>query len=243
MFIRQSQATLRFFRTTPALRCPYLPGRFETKLVTELAGPDALDAHDRLTDAGFRRSHQYVYKPLCEGCSACVPVRVPVRTFEPNKSQRRTWRANAGVTGAVVPPMATSEQFALFSRYVAARHGDGDMAEMEFDDYRAMVEETPVETHLVEFRDGGPGGRLVGACLTDWLGNGISAVYSFFDPRLRAHALGVFTVLWLVEEARRRGLPYVYLGYWIDGSRKMAYKAAYRPFETLGPDGWSPYDR
>lgn len=235
MFIRQTTAPLRFFRTTPALRCPYLPNRFETKLVTELSGPDALDLHDQLTDAGFRRSHHYVYKPLCGSCRACVPVRIPVAAFTPNRSQRRTWRANADVTGAVVPAMATSEQFKLFSHYVAARHGDGDMAEMDFDDYRAMIEESPVDTHLVELREGG---QLVAACLTDWLGNGISAVYSFFEPRLRQRALGVQIVMWLVEEARRRGLPYVYLGYWIAGSTKMDYKARYAPLEALGAAGW-----
>ncbi|HEX2888817.1 arginyltransferase [Vineibacter terrae] len=239
MFIRQTTAPLRFFRTTPALRCPYLPNRFETKLVTELGGPDALDLHDQLTDAGFRRSHHYVYKPLCGTCRACVPVRIPVATFTPSRSQRRTWRANQAVCGAVVPPMATSEQFSLFSRYVAARHGDGDMAEMDFDDYRAMIEESPVDTHLVELREDG---RLVAACLTDWLGNGISAVYSFFEARLRRRALGVQIVLWLVEEARRRGLPYVYLGYWIEGSGKMAYKALYQPLEALGAAGWEPFD-
>ncbi|MCW5745245.1 MAG: arginyltransferase [Alphaproteobacteria bacterium] len=237
MFIRQSTAPLRFFRTTPALRCPYLPNRFETKLVTELGGPDALDLHDQLTDAGFRRSHHYVYKPLCGTCQACVPVRIPVADFAPSRSQRRTWRANAAVGGAVVPAMATSEQFALFTRYVTARHGDGDMAEMDFDDYRAMIEESPVDTQLVELRESG---RLIAACLTDWLGNGISAVYSFFDPRLRRRALGVQTVMWLVEEARRRGLPYVYLGYWIAGSSKMDYKASYSPLEALGADGWAP---
>jgi arginine-tRNA-protein transferase len=239
MFIRQTTVALRFFRTTPALRCPYLPNRFETKLVTELGGPDALDLHDQLTDAGFRRSHHYVYKPLCGACHACVPVRIPVASFRPSRSQRRTRRANEAVTGAVVPAMATSEQFALFTRYVAARHGDGDMAEMDFDDYRAMIEESPVDTHLVELREGG---RLVAACLTDWLGNGISAVYSFFDPRLRRRALGVHIVLWLVDEATRRGLPYVYLGYWIAGSSKMDYKARYAPLEALGPAGWELFE-
>ncbi|HJQ57784.1 MAG TPA: arginyltransferase [Vineibacter sp.] len=238
MFIRQTAAPLRFFRTTPALRCPYLPNRFETKLVTELGGPDALDLHDQLTDAGFRRSHHYVYKPLCGSCQACVPVRIPVAAFAPSRSQRRTLLANRDVTGAVVPAMATSEQYALFARYVAARHGDGDMAEMDFDDYRSMIEETPVDTRVAELRDGG---QLIAACLTDWLGNGISAVYSFFDPRLRRRALGVQIVMWLVEEAKRRGLPYVYLGYWIAGSPKMDYKARYSPLETLGAAGWESF--
>jgi arginine-tRNA-protein transferase len=238
MFIRQAQAPLRFFRTTPALRCPYLTHKFETKLVTELAGPDVLDLHDRLTDSGFRRSHHFVYKPLCDGCRACVPVRVPAEAFVPSRSQRRIWRANEALHAAVVPAMATSEQFALFSRYVAARHGDGDMADMDFDDYRAMTEESPVDTHIVEFRDGGPAGRLVATCLIDALGSGLSAVYSFFDTRQPRRALGVYMVMWLIAEAARRRLPYVYLGYWISDSQKMAYKVRYRPIEVLGAGGW-----
>lgn len=242
MFIRQSQLPLRFFRTTPAMRCPYLPHKLETKLVTELSGADAVALHDQLTDSGFRRSHQFVYKPLCEGCGACVPVRIRVRDFEASRSQKRIWRANEGVFAASMPAHATNEQFGLFSRYVNARHGDGDMAEMDFEDYRAMVEESPVDTAVIEFRDGGPDGRLVGACLADWLSTGVSAVYSFFEPSLARRGLGVFTVLWLAAEAARRGLPYVYLGYWIEHSRKMAYKRRYGPLEAFGPGGWAELD-
>ena len=161
MFIRQNIQTLRFFRTTPAMRCPYLPHRLETKLVTELSGPDAISQHDTLTDAGFRRSHHFVYKPLCEGCRACVPVRIRVRDFEPSRAQKRILRRNEHVHALETQALATGEQYSLFSRYVMARHRDGDMADMDFDDYRAMTEESPVDTHLVEFRDGGPAGRLV----------------------------------------------------------------------------------
>ena len=153
MFIRQNIQTLRFFRTTPAMRCPYLPHRLETKLVTELSGPDAISQHDTLTDAGFRRSHHFVYKPLCDGCRACVPVRIRVRDFDPSRAQRRILRRNEHVHAFETQPLATGEQYALFSRYVMARHHDGDMADMDFDDYRAMVEESPVETAIVEFRD------------------------------------------------------------------------------------------
>jgi len=127
MFIRQNIQTLRFFRTTPAMRCPYLPHRLETKLVTELSGPDAISQHDTLTDAGFRRSHHFVYKPLCDGCRACVPVRIRVRDFEPSRAQRRIVRRNEHVHAVETQALATGEQYALFSRYVLARHRDGDV--------------------------------------------------------------------------------------------------------------------
>ena len=134
-------------------------------------------------------------------------------------------------------PLATGEQYALFSRYVLTRHRDGDMADMDFDDYRAMVEESPVETAIIEFRDDSADGRLVGACLVDWLSSGVSAVYSFFDPQDPRRGLGTHMILWLADAAARRGLPYVYLGYWIADSSKMAYKRAFRPLEFFGPRG------
>jgi arginyl-tRNA--protein-N-Asp/Glu arginylyltransferase len=240
MFIRQQQQPLRVFRTTPAMRCPYLPFRLEVKLVTELGGPDALDFNDRLTEAGFRRSHRFLYKPLCEACSACVPVRIPTADFQPTRTQRRLQRTNARLIASVAQPVATAEQFELFTRYVQTRHGDGDMASMEFDDFRSMIEDTSVDTYLVEFRDPEAGGKLVGAALTDWLGTGVSAVYSFFDPDQPRRGFGTWAVLWMVEEARRRGLSHVYLGYWIREARKMAYKRQFRPLEALGPGGWKP---
>ena len=136
------------------------------------------------------------------------------------------------------PNRLGGEQYALFSRYVMARHHDGDMADMDFDDYRAMVEESPVETAIIEFRDDSADGRLVGACLVDWLSSGVSAVYSYFDPQDPRRGLGTYMILWLADAAARRGLPYVYLGYWIADSSKMAYKRAFRPLEFFGPEGW-----
>ena len=238
MLIRQQTTPLRFFRTTPAMRCPYLPDRIEVKLLTELGGPDALVDHDRFTDAGFRRSHQFIYKPLCPSCQACVPVRIPVEDFAPSRAQRRNLRDNEAIFATVVPAAVTSEQFRLFAAYLHARHDDGDMADMGFEDYRAMVEDSPVDTRLIEFRRGGPEGRLVACCLTDWLGNGISAVYSFFEPTAMRQGLGTYVILWLIEEARAQRLPYVYLGYWISGARKMVYKQKFRPLEFLGQGGW-----
>ena len=228
----------QFFYTTAPLPCPYVPGRTERKVVTEITGPESESVHDRLSRAGFRRSHNIAYAPVCPGCSACLPIRIPVASFHPNRTQRRIARANPAVEGFPTPARASAEQFQLFQRYQQARHGDGDMATMSFYDYRAMVEDTPIETWLVEFRD--PDQRLLGACLTDRLGDGLSAVYSYFAPDLERRSLGTWAVLWLVERARALGLPYVYLGYWVKDSRKMAYKAQFRPCEILTAGQWRP---
>jgi arginine-tRNA-protein transferase len=226
----------QFFYTTAPLPCPYLPGRTERKVVTEITGPDAEPLHDRLSRAGFRRSHNIAYAPVCPGCTSCVPIRIPAARFSPDRTLRRVLKANAGLEGYDVPARATAEQYQLFQRYQQARHGDGDMATMSFYDYRAMVEDTPIETFLVEFRD--PCDTLVGACLTDRLGDGLSAVYSFFMPGLERRSLGSFTILWLIERAKLLGLPNVYLGYWVQESRKMAYKARFRPSEVLIGGRW-----
>jgi arginine-tRNA-protein transferase len=221
----------QFFYTTAPLPCPYVSGRTERKVVTEITGPDAESLHDRLSRAGFRRSHNIAYAPVCPSCQACVPIRIPVNQFQPDRTLRKIAKANAGLDGYRVPARATAEQFQLFQRYQQVRHGDGDMATMSFYDYRAMVEDTPIETFIIEFRDRQD--RLVSACLTDKLGDGLSAVYSFFAPGLEKQSLGTYAVLWLIERARSLGLPYVYLGYWVPESRKMAYKARFKPSEVL----------
>ena len=226
----------QFFYTTAPLPCPYLAGRTERKVVTEIVGPDAEALHDRLSRAGFRRSHNIAYAPVCPSCQACVPIRIPVDTFQPDRTLRKIAKANAGLEGYRVPARATAEQFQLFQRYQQVRHGDGDMASMSFYDYRAMVEDTPIETFIIEFRD--EQDRLLSACLADKLGDGLSAVYSFFAPGLEKRSLGTYAVLWLIERARALGLPYVYLGYWVPESRKMAYKARFRPSEVLVNGTW-----
>ncbi len=226
----------QFFYTTAPLPCPYLPGRTERKIVTELTGPEAEALHDRLSRAGFRRSHNIAYSPVCPGCNACVPIRIMAGAFEPNRVQRKIEKLNLDITAFEAPARATAEQFALFQRYQQARHAEGDMAAMGFYDYRAMVEDTPITTGVVEFRDARD--RLVGACLTDWLSDGLSAVYSFYDPAEQRRSLGTWAILWLVQRARRLGLPYVYLGYWVPESRKMAYKSRFRPSEVLAGGAW-----
>lgn len=230
----------RFFFATAPLPCPYLPGRIERRVVTELVGRDADKLHEQLSLAGFRRSHGICYAPACPGCNACVAVRIVVDGNRRSRSQRRVWNQNDDIRAEEWDPVATNEQFSLFAAYQRSRHGDGDMAKMDFLDYQALVEETPVETKLIEFRDGAD--RLVGACLTDVLGDGLSAVYSFFEPEEPKRSFGTYMILWLIERARELGLPYVYLGFWIDGCDKMSYKAKFQPLEVITPSGWQPLE-
>jgi leucyl-tRNA---protein transferase len=228
----------RFFFGTRSLPCPYIEGRIERKVVTDLSGDGSEDLYLRLSRAGFRRSHGLAYRPACPGCQSCIPVRIAVDRFQWSKSFRRTLRANDDLVATDLGAIATVEQFRLFSRYQQSRHGGGEMAAMSFNDYRAMVEDTPVETRIIEFRDAA--GILLGATLCDRMQDSYSAVYSFFDPDLVQRGLGTFMVLWLVQRARQIRLPYVYLGYWIDGSSKMAYKARFRPLEHLRDNRWQP---
>jgi len=216
--------------------CPYLPGRRERKLITELGDTQGSALYGVLSRAGFRRSHGFAYRPACSGCSACIPVRVAASAFTPGRSLRRVVRMNAPLCAELRPARATLEQYQLFSHYIDARHDDGEMEGMTFADYRGMVEHTRIDTRMVEFRN--EDGVLVAACLADWLSDGPSAVYSFFDPKLARSGLGTYMVVWLIQAARDAGLPYVYLGYWIEQSPKMSYKTRFRPLEALGPDGW-----
>ena len=220
--------------------CPYLPDRLERKLITELQDGNGSARYSSLSRAGFRRSHGFAYRPACSACTSCVPVRVVARDFVPSRSQKRVWRRNEGLAAAERPAQATTEQYRLFEAYIGSRHGDGDMALMSFGDYRSMVEDSRLDTRLTEFRT--PAGRLVAACLADWLEDGPSAVYSFFDPALSDRSLGTHMVLWLIETARHRGLDYVYLGYWIAESQKMSYKARFHPIEGLAADGWQRFE-
>ncbi len=229
----------RHFYLSGPRPCPYLYGRVERSIFTELAGADAEQTYEMLIRSGFRRSHQIAFRPACTDCQACVPVRIAVEGFEPRPWMRRVRKLNAALAGEFVPAKATHEQYALFRRYVATRHGDGEMALMDYEDYRSMIEDSPVESLMAEFRD--PAGALVAACLVDRLSDGFSAVYSFFEASRSAApwpSLGSHMILWLVEAAGSRGLPYVYLGYWVEGSRKMAYKARFAPLEALGSQGW-----
>lgn len=229
---------LRHFFATPPSPCPYLPGRQERKVVTLLAGDEPNQLHQALSQAGFRRSQDLAYRPACENCNACVPVRIPAATLHLNKSQRRIMRRHSVITCNVCPALATEEHYLLFRRYLDSRHGDGGMADMDYADYRAMIEGSPVETHILEFRQSN--GTLYGVCLCDQVGDGISLVYSFFDTEFAAQSPGTYLILANVERTRSLGLAYVYLGYWIHRSPKMSYKVNFQPLERLGPDGWVP---
>ena len=232
---------MRFFLTA-ASPCPYLPGREERKVFAHLPQADGAAINDSLTQSGFRRSQNIAYRPACELCNACTSARIPVKDYIFSRSERKILRRNEDLRRHVVEAEATTEQFDLLRRYLLTRHADGGMAEMTWPDYVAMVEDTAVRTHLIEYRlhskDGGPG-DLVACVLVDLMGDGLSMVYSFYDPRLERRSLGTFIILDHVVQATLNGLPYVYLGYWVPGSEKMAYKARFSPLEILKPGGWS----
>jgi arginine-tRNA-protein transferase len=231
---------LRFFLTAPS-PCPYLPGREERKVFAHLPMLDGPVVHDALTQGGFRRSQNIAYRPACEGCAACVSARLPVRDYRLSKSERRVLARNEHLTRHVVEAEATREQFELLRSYLLSRHAGGGMADMTWSDFVAMVEDTAVRTILVEYRlpsdDGGPG-QLAACALVDRLIDGLSLVYSFYDPSLARLSLGSFMILDHLIQAREQNLPHVYLGYWVQGSRKMNYKSKFSPLEVLEPTGW-----
>ena len=227
----------RFFVTAPS-PCPYLPGRTERKVFTELKGTDAAEMNEALSRIGFRRSQNVVYRPSCDNCAACVSVRVVTGEFAPSASQKRLLKRHADLQVSACEPWSTEEQFRLLQRYLRARHPRGGMAEMDAYDFADMVEQTPVDTVVVEYRDPATG-RLVGCCLTDKQGDGLSMVYSFYEPDLADRpGLGTFIILDHVVRAADAGLPYVYLGYWIEGCERMDYKTRFRPVEMLTGSGW-----
>ncbi|TCT02404.1 arginyltransferase [Aquabacter spiritensis] len=244
-----SRDTPQFYLTAPS-PCPYLPGREERKVFTHLVGERATSLNDVLTQGGFRRSQSIAYRPACEGCRACVSVRICADDFRENRSFRRVLQANEDLIGTLRQPGPTSEQYALFRAYVAARHGSGGMADMSVLDYAMMVEDTHVQTRLIEYRRRGPDSRINGkgtgdlfaVALTDILADGLSMVYSFYNPNIPSRSLGTFLILDHIARARQMGLPYVYLGYWVHGSRKMDYKRRFLPQERLSPHGWERFD-
>ena len=229
----------QFFITAPST-CPYLPGRVERKVFTHLVGHDARSLNTQLSQGGFRRSQNIAYRPACDGCTACVSVRVPVNGFQPSRSFRRTLKANADIDASVVKSEAKHDHYGLFRGYIDSRHGDGGMADMTVLDFSAMVDDNFVDSRLIEYRirGGADDGRLVAAVLVDILGDGISMIYSFYDPDEAARSLGTFMILDNIARVKRLGLPYLYLGYWVKGSRKMDYKARFLPQERLTPEGW-----
>lgn len=232
---------LRFFLTAPQ-PCPYLPGREERKVFAHLPLHDGPAINDALTQSGFRRSQNIAYRPACDGCSSCVSARIPAADYLFSKSERRVLDRNDDLVRHLVEAEATLEQFELLRAYLMARHAEGGMADMTWPDYVAMVEDTAVRTHLIEYRKPSEGrgpGELVACALVDALSDGLSLVYSFYDPAMKQRSLGSFVILDHVVQARLNTIPYVYLGYWVPGSVKMDYKGRFRPIEVLKETGWT----
>lgn len=231
----------QFYVTAPQ-PCPYLDGRQERKLFTALPLDNAARLNDALSKQGFRRSQNVLYRPSCAECNACLSARIRVADFEPNRSQRRTLKRNADLRREATSPWATEDQYTLFRRYLDSRHSDGGMADMDIFEFAAMIEETPVKSRVVEYSapPDSPEVRrkLTAVCLTDVLDDGVSMVYSFYEPDRAGDSLGTYIILDHIEIARGAGLPYVYLGYWVPDSRKMAYKARFRPSEVLMGGTW-----
>ncbi|HEX4210156.1 MAG TPA: arginyltransferase [Candidatus Binataceae bacterium] len=241
-----SRDTPQFYLTAPS-PCPYLGGKEERKVFTHLVGERAGELNNILTHGGFRRSQSIAYRPACEGCRSCVSVRVVVDDFHPTRGMRRIAKRNADIAGEMRVAVPTSEQYSIFRAYLDSRHRDGGMADMTVLDYAMMVEDSHIETRIIEYRrteSGGNGvkrsaGDLVAVALTDVLSDGLSMVYSFFEPDEAARSLGTLMVLDHIARAQRMGLAYVYLGYWVRGSRKMDYKSRFLPQERLMPEGWA----
>jgi arginyl-tRNA--protein-N-Asp/Glu arginylyltransferase len=239
---QHSRDTPQFYLTAPS-PCPYLAGKEERKVFTHLVGERAGELNDLLTHGGFRRSQSIAYRPACESCRACVSVRVAVDDFRPTRSMRRVLDRNHDIVGEMRAAVPTTEQYSVFRAYLDSRHHDGGMADMTVLDYAMMVEDSHVATKMVEYRLRGGGhetrlGDLLAVALTDVLGDGLSMVYSFYEPDAGDRSLGTLMILDHIARARRMGLSYVYLGYWVRGSRKMDYKGRFLPQERLMAEGW-----
>lgn len=242
--MRHTPLTPQFYVTAPQ-PCPYLEGRMERKLFTALEGDDGAQINDSLSRQGFRRSQNVIYRPTCADCAACMSARIKVAEFKPSRSQRRILKRNTDLLRRPATAWATDPQYELFRRYLDARHATGGMADMDVFEFAAMVEETPVRTRMVEYYNTDEAGNVTGlaaVCLTDMLDDGLSMVYSFFDPDLEARSLGSFMILDHIELAREMEYDYVYLGYWVPGSPKMGYKMQYGPLQVYTEGRWQDLD-
>ncbi|WP_151718755.1 arginyltransferase [Gemmobacter serpentinus] len=233
----------QFYVTAPQ-PCPYLDGRMERKLFTALQGDHAQRLNDTLSKQGFRRSQNVLYRPSCAECSACLSARIRVADFKPSRTQKKVLRRNAHLRRNATSPWATEDQYQLFRRYLDQRHADGGMADMDIFEFAAMIEETPIRSRVIEYTNPAAGDprnpQLAAVSLTDVFDDGLSMVYSFYDPDLLDDSLGTYLILDHIEIAREAGLPYVYLGYWVPGSRKMGYKARFSSLEIYKAGEWQP---
>jgi len=226
----------KFYVTAPS-PCPYIEGYTERKVFTELRGPDAQALNEALGRVGFRRSQSVVYRPACENCSQCISVRVRAADFAISKSQKKVLKINNDIIAEITPALVTDEQYELLQTYLTARHGDGSMADMTRDEFVDMVESSPVPTVLVEYRRA-IDQQLLAVALTDELSDGLSMIYSFFDTDEGYRSLGTYIILDHIARTKHAAQTYVYLGYWVESSRKMNYKSRFQPLEKLGPNGW-----
>jgi arginine-tRNA-protein transferase len=246
---QHSRDTPQFYLTAPS-PCPYLVGKEERKVFTHLVGERAAELNDLLTQGGFRRSQSIAYRPACDACRSCISVRVVAGDFRPTRNMRRVLERNTDIIAEMGPALPSSEQYSVFRAYLDSRHRDGGMADMTVLDYAMMVEDSHITTKIVEYRRRtadsgftGRGGELLAVSLTDVLGDGLSMVYSYFDPDEASRSLGTFAILDHIARAREMRLPYLYLGYWVRGSRKMDYKGRFLPQERLMPSGWVRVER
>ncbi len=226
----------QFYVTAPQ-PCPYLEDRMERKLFTALQGDNAQILNDSLSKQGFRRSQNVLYRPSCADCSACMSARISVADFTVSRSQKRTLRRNRNLERRTTSPWTTEEQYELFRDYLNSRHATGGMADMDMYEFAAMIEETPIRTRVLEYTDE-QSGTLEAVCLTDLFDDGLSMVYSFYDPEKTRDSIGTYIILDHIEIAREAGLPYVYLGYWVPGSPKMGYKAGFSGLEVYVGGAW-----
>lgn len=229
-----------FFYKSPPAPCPYLPDRAEQKVFTLLHPENDRSQTDevnaRLTRLGFRRSQSIAYRPDCPACRACTPVRIPVQTFSPGRSQKRIIRLNRDLQFALTVPQADNELYALFSAYQYSRHPEGDMKNMRFQEFEAMLCDGPAQTRLATW--GTEDGEIKAVMILDMFEDGASAVYSFYDPALEKNSPGTFMILSVAKHLKMQEKDYLYLGYWIKDSKTMAYKANFRPLEKFTPEGW-----
>lgn len=238
----------QFFLTAPS-PCPYLEGQFERKVFTHLVGEKAPELNDLLTQGGFRRSQNIAYRPACESCRACISVRILASEFKANRSMKRILARNNDIVSQEFPAEPSSEQYSMFRAYLDVRHNEGGMSDMSVLDYAMMVEDTHVPTRIIEYRifddtaeEIHQNGRLIAVALSDLMGDGLSMVYSYFDPDCSDRSLGTYMILDHIKRAQDRNLPHVYLGYWVAGSRKMDYKTRFLPQDHLMAAGWERFE-